>query len=385
VILFPVPIGLKPKKGRQLSLSSRINLLSFALAFGVMRQFRPAVPEPVQLKPSSRVLFFSTGGIGDSLLDSAAINALAAAYPGIEITVVVHHKRQVVMQHNPWVRKVIEFSKGPIAFHLLQHALRKSGRWDAIFYLTAHDPESRCLGYLVAPGRTFGLAWRSEFYGLASREIDQPGLRRAHLAEQARAVVEAAGVQKGEPRMDYRVSEKEVRELENWANTNRAAPLPRIIFQLGGGGQPFRDWPVPHFVKLLDLIEEGNLGPVGILGGPDHRAKAARFAQLAGGLPFTDFVGKLPLPLSAALLSHAECLVSTDTGIMHLGFALRTPTVALLHCSPGRSRVGPLVDLERHQVLELAKPSNYGRPEDASMAEIAPEDVFEKVREVLHR
>ncbi len=162
---------------------------------------------------------------------------------------------------------------------------------------------------------------------------------------------------------------------------------PGVIFQLGGGGGPYRDWPVEHFLRLAELAHAAGIGPVFLLGGPDHREKAGKFFAAAAGrnLPFFDVVGRLPLPQSAALLERSRCLVSTDTGIMHLAFALGTPTVALLHCSPGDARVGPLADRDRHVVIQIAKPAGYRVPSDASMANLRPEDVFPGLKELFFR
>jgi ADP-heptose:LPS heptosyltransferase len=160
---------------------------------------------------------------------------------------------------------------------------------------------------------------------------------------------------------------------------------PGVVFQLGGGGGAYRDWPVGHFVALARMAHSAGIGPLFILGGPDHRSRAGEFSEAAGSLPFFDVVGKLSLPLSAALIKRARCLVSTDTGIMHLAFAVGTPTVALLHCSPGANRVGPAADREKHVVIALPRPEGYRSPRDASMSAIAPEEAFEGLKELFFR
>ncbi len=93
-------------------------------------------------------------------------------------------------------------------------------------------------------------------------------------------------------------------------------------------------------------------------------------------------VAKLSLAESAALLSSARTLVSTDTGIMHLGFAVGTRVVAIIHCNNPATRVGPYGYGLRHRVVQLPRPANYRSPADATMADISAETVFKKVREV---
>jgi len=333
------------------------------------------------------VLVFSSAGLGDSLLDSVAIRALAESFPGIEIHAVVHHRRPDISIHNPFLHKLHFLRKGPPAFVRLWRELQDDGPWDAILYLSCHDPEARCLGFLLNKHATAGLAWRTEFPFLCAYNIEEPGLQRAHLSTQALRVAEQFSATTSYQRMVYEVAANDRSALS--ARLVQAGfpveKLPQaIIFQLGGGGAAYRDWPVEHFLDLGNRLAADGIAPLVILGGPDHRKKADAFAGRAA-FPFYDMVGRLPLPLSAALIEGARCLVSTDTGIMHLGFALGTPTVALLHCSPGRARVGPLADTHLHEMLELPKPEGYHQPSDASMKNLRPEAVFPLVKKALAR
>ena len=346
---------------------------------------RPPQQKEIRLSGKSRVLAFSSAGLGDALLDSVAFRALAETYPGIHLAAVVHHRRPQIAQHNPFLSKLFFLKKGPPAFLWLWWQLRRGGPWDAILYLSCHDPEARCMGYLLNRDATVSLEWRTELNHLCAFNIAEAGLRRAHLAEQALRVAQEAGAKTDCPRMVYEVKAEDRQALDAKLMELGFPTRPEVVFQLGGGGAAYRDWPVEHFVALGKALQENGFGPLFILGGPDHKEKAARFGEAAEGLVFHNVVGKLALPLSAALLERARCLVSTDTGIMHLGFALRTPTVALLHCSPGNARVGPLADCNLHRVIELPRPAGYRSPKDALMSAIRPEQVLEHVVDILKR
>ena len=364
-----------------------MNFLGYQAVFGLLTKVRPPRSKPARLGPGSRVLVFSTAGLGDSLLDSAGIRALASEHPGIHIQAVVHHRRTDIARHNPLLEKLHFLRKGPHAFLALWWRLRKQGPWDAVLYFSCHDPEARCLGYLLAPDATIGLAWRTEMPWLCANNIAGPGLRRAHLAAQAMRVAAEAGATASGARMVYEVAAEDRTALDKALAGWNFPSKPGVTFQLGGGGGPYRDWPAGHFFKLAELAHAAGIGPIFLLGGPDHRKKAGEFSAAArsGSIPFYDVVGRLPLPQSAALLERSRCLVSTDTGIMHLAFALGTPTVALLHCSPGDARVGPLADRDRHAVIQLLRPAGYRVPSDASMNDLRPEDVFPRLKELFFR
>lgn len=375
----------KSRKRRRLSLSSRLNLALYHATIGVLARLRPPRGSAPRLGPGSRVLVFSSAGIGDSLLDSVVFRALSGTFPGIHIEAVAHHRRPDVSRHNPLIKKLHLLRKGPVAFLKLHRVLRANGPWDAVLFLSCHDPEARSFGYLLARDATVGLGWKSEMSFLCATNIDSPEARDAHLSRQALLVAEAVGATTDYPRMVYEVSPADRSALDQGLRELGMPGVPRVVLQLGGGGAAYRDWPVEHFVELARRLDAAGIGPIFILGGPDHRAKAEAFAGRMGGAPFFDAVGRLALPLSAALIERAGCLVSTDTGIMHLGFALGTPTVALLHCQLGRARVGPLADLERHEVIELARPPGYRTPSDARMEGLSPEAVCAAVLRILAR
>lgn len=373
------------KKKKRLSLSSRINLWFYHATVGIVARIRPPRPRRPELTPASRVLVFSSAGLGDSLLDSPAFRALDETFPGIHIEAVAHHRRPDISRHNPLIKKLHLLRKGPPAFFRLLRDLRASGPWDAILYLSCLDPEARSLGYLLSPDVTIGLAWRTEMPHLCAWNINEPGLRSGHISHQALRAAAVCGAHTGYPRMIYQVSSTDREALDKRLEELGHPLTPRVIFQLGGGGAAFRDWPVEHFAALARELHARNIGPIFLLGGPDHQNKSETLVSLVPEIPLVNVTGKLELPLSAALIERAPCLVSTDTGIMHLGFALGTPTVALLHCQLGRSVVGPLADLDKHEILELPRPAVYNSPADAPMSALLPDQVLPAIIKALAR
>jgi len=378
-------MGVQTKKRKRLSLSSRLNLWIYRVTVGLLARVLPPRWSGPRLNGRSRVLVFSSAGLGDSLLDSVAFRALDETFAGIHIEAVVHHRRPDISRHNPLIKKLHLLRKGPPAFIRLLAELRAAGPWDAILYLSCHDPEARSFGYLLNRHGTVGLGWKTEMDGLCALNIDSPEARDAHLARQALLVAEAVGATTKYPRMVYEVSDADRSALRERLTGWGMPQIPSVVFQLGGGGAAYRDWPVGHFVELARKLHAAGVGPIFVLGGPDHRGKAEMFARQVGEVPFFDVIGRLPLPLSAALIEASACLVSTDTGIMHLGFALGTPTVALLHCQLGAARVGPLADLAEHELIEVVRPDGYRKPGDALMETILPGIVFDAVLRILAR
>lgn len=74
-------------------------------------------------------------------------------------------------------------------------------------------------------------------------------------------------------------------------------------------------------------------------------------------------------------------LITTDTGIMHLGFALRVPTLAVLH-PYNAHRVGPYGYGRLHRVVLLPRSLWQGEePPQVGLERLSPEEVFLRFRE----
>jgi heptosyltransferase-1 len=111
--------------------------------------------------------------------------------------------------------------------------------------------------------------------------------------------------------------------------------------------RPQKHWFDKRWAELAQRLS-GRLTPV-MLGGPADRERAAHIAALAGpGL--VNLVGQTTLTECAALIDAARLVVGVDTGLTHLGIAMRTPTVALFGSTM------PYLDTTRPDGLVLYEP-----------------------------
>jgi ADP-heptose:LPS heptosyltransferase len=368
------------------SLISRLSASLYTTTFRVLARRRPPRKKPIRLGNQSRVLAFTCAGIGDTLTDSVVFKALRETFPGAHLAAVVHRRRRLLLDHNPCVNQVFLFHKGPLAFARLHRELRAAGPWDAILHLRGNDPEPRCLSYLLDPDVTVSVPNMTRLGWLCGHHVEQPDWDVTHGVEQTLRIARYVGADTHDPHLVYAVREEETARLdEKLRGWDFADGKPRLVLQLGGGRRAsWRDWPVARYAELLRLIAANIDGEVFVLGGADQAERRDELARLfAGGAkPYHDLVGKLSLAESAALLAGARALVSTDTGIMHLGFAVGTRVVALIHCNNPSTRVGPYGYGDRHRVVQLPRPAGYRTPADASMAGISAETVFAALHEI---
>jgi ADP-heptose:LPS heptosyltransferase len=367
------------------SLISRLSASAYAALFRALARRRPPQQRPLNLGAKPRILLFTCAGIGDTLTDSVVFKALRETFPGAFLGGVVHRRRRLLLEHNPHANQIFLFRKGPFAFRRLLGELRQAGPWDAIVHLRGNDPEPRCLSYLVDPDVTVSIPNMTRLSWLCGHNLPQPDWDTTHGVEQTLRLARYLGADTQEPHLVYAVRPEESATLEEKLRKRGIGPRPRLVFQIGGGRRAsWRDWPVARLAALVKLAAEAFDAEIFVLGGGDQKDRRRELAGHFTGdrKPYRDVVGAFSLAESAALLAGATALVSTDTGIMHLGFAVGTRVVALIHCNNPSGRVGPYGYGDRHRVVQLPRPANYRTPADADMADIAPETVFAKLREV---
>ena len=361
------------------SLPSRLSAAAYETIFRVLARRRPPQARTIALSARARILCFTCAGIGDTLTDSVVFRALRETFPNAHLAGVVHRRRRLLLEHNPFVNQVFQFEKGPLAFRKLAKELREAGPWDAILQLRGNDPEPRCLSYLLDPDVTVSTPNMTRLSWLCGHQVEQPDWDTTHGVEQTLRLARYIGADTIRPHLVYAVTEVERAHMEETLRRMLVGKHPRLVLQIGGGQRAaWRDWPIERYAELIRMCRLGLTAEIFILGGEDQVERRDQLDRLFAGdaKPYFDLVGKLSLADSAALLASAHVLVSTDTGIMHLGFAVGTRVVALIHCHNPASRVGPYAYGNRHRVLQLSRPKNYRTPPDAIMADISADDVL---------
>jgi ADP-heptose:LPS heptosyltransferase len=116
----------------------------------------------------------------------------------------------------------------------------------------------------------------------------------------------------------------ELRTEDNYLNV----PGGKYSIVFPGSGRADKKWPPQKFAKVAEHLHNKFKQHIILAGGPGDVADVAACAALLN-VPYTDMANKTSLPQFANLLSKAECLVSVDTGAVHLAAAVRCPVFAL--------------------------------------------------------
>jgi heptosyltransferase-2 len=111
-----------------------------------------------------------------------------------------------------------------------------------------------------------------------------------------------------------------------WANGER------IVLLNPGGLWETRHWPLDHYVDLAQLWMDNEPVRFVFVGTERIRTRAAIVAGRIGGRAI-DLTGQTSLGQALAVLQCCTCVISEDSGLLHLAWAAGVPVVALFGSS----------------------------------------------------
>lgn len=290
-----------------------------------------------------RILIVRLSALGDIVMASGLIPALKARYPHAEISWVCEPVCAPLLKHNPRLKQIIIWPRGE--WQALLKARRYLDLWRAIRAFRAQlraehfdlvlDAQGLLKSGLVAwftgAPRRVSIIAREGSHRLVHEVVVPPPGADPVMGSEYRYLAHALGAPPGSFVHDLAVGEaqrmhaREVLRERVHAAWGSAPTRPLVVLA------PFttraqKHWVETHWIELGRQMLARGLQPV-VLGGPADREAAERIC--AGQPQLINLAGALKLDESVALIADAQLLVGVDTGLTHMGSALRVPTVAL--------------------------------------------------------
>ena len=330
------------------------------------------------VSPTPRsILVINVCRIGDTLLATPAVRALARAWPDAKITLLGHPKRVEVLEHLPWIADAKGISKNSARLR----GRLVSPRHDlALVY--GFDPP--LVKYALRVARRV-VAFRQRDEALNRRlfcAVEAPAFQAAHAVRQTLVLTDALGV----PHAGYRLACRVTDEETAWAKArlraiNPGARGPWIGLQVASfPTKAYRDWPAAQFVELAQRLRaRWRESHFLIFGGSGDRNRTQWIAQQLGAW-CTVLAGELSLRQTAALMSRIHLYVGVDTGPTHMMSCFDIPLVGLYHCHSPSRFVGAL---EHPCFYPVDHPRPWPCAVETPMAEISVESVYAEVERAL--
>ncbi len=329
----------------------------------------------------NKILFFKPGAIGDFIQSLPALRALKKKFPSSPVAVVVSAGLEPLIQGTDIANSIHIYDKEAfkknfkdfVAFGL---RLRKE-RYDLFV-----DMQSSTRSFIL---RRLSGAKRVLVY--RKQKKVKPGERRLHAAENFMEAIRPLGITDGVDRIRLPLkpeTEKAADRFLTEHGISKDKPLIALNCSVGSA-RPARNWFPDRFAVLADRLISDLGAAVVFVGGREDKELVA---GVMSGMKrkAVSAAGELPIAHTAALLARCKCLVSSDTGPLHLATAVQTPVVGLYGSTDPR-RTGPIGPGHTVLLKELpcvpCEDKHCRFKTRKCMADITVEEVFESVRKVI--
>ncbi len=345
-----------------------------------------------------KVLLIPHPGIGNLILLTPALQAIRHQFPDSQISVVVDASGCAEV-----FRDAAGLVHETLVFDFAKESLGGLWRFWAQHRVRDFDLAFSCWGFLhalfawLSGARTrvgfqykLGFHRRSSFLLTSAVAFDH----RKHEVEQYLDLLKPLGIEVAKPEIFFPLSDEDIQKAEELlrAEVRNAETHPLIGLHIGSNENlAAKRWPPGSFAALLERIRADYPAVVFVLvGGKNEIAYTQRFVTRCG-VPVINFVDRLTLKETAALIRRCELFISNDSGPMHLAAAVKTPVIGIFGPTVYWKNA-PWGDPRRCIVVRKDMPcspcyvpysARLSCPDPRCLRELTVDDVYEKVRPIL--
>lgn len=337
----------------------------------------------------NRILIVNVNWVGDVLFSTPAIRAVRKRYPQAYIACMVVPRCREVLELNPHLDELLIYDeqkeyKGLSGKLRLISAL-KARRFDTVFLF--HRSLTRTLMVALS-----GIKERVGIYNpkrgfLLTKKVE-PQKSDVHKVEQFLNIVKAKDVPPAGKNMELFISKEDEAFARDYLKSQGVKEDRPIIVLNPGGNWDLKRWPAANFAELGDKLAE-LFGAQILITGAEKDVELGD--SISGMMKHNPVVtcGKTTLRQLAAVLKHADLVISNDSGPMHIAVSQGVKTIALF--GPTDPKVtGPYGD-GRYVVIQKPprKPEceitcyNLRCEDNVCMKEITVEDVIKEATKLL--
>ncbi len=294
--------------------------------------------------------------LGNIILLNSAISAIKNNFPACKIDLLLPAKFASVMENDERINGIIrvfpkKYISRPWSLWRLIRDIRKRSYDLTIDCSDFNSPSSTGIAYSLLSGARAKAGWMigaRKFFDIEIERYSGP----AHASEMYLKLISG-------------IFRKELSGSPYFDHGSYGKPGNSTVIGINCGGRGKKRWPLENAIKLGSLLSEKGISIEYILG-PDEEELREKFEndiKLKNQL--------LPL-MSIKELKATICkywvFISSDTGPMHLAWALKIPVVAIFLMSE----------------IEKFRPLSPGSAAIDGAGEVSPQEVFDKTMEILN-
>jgi len=279
-----------------------------------------------------KILVVAPSWIGDTILAQPLLSLLKRNNPAARIEVLAADWSAPLLERMAGVDAVIgnPFKHGEFKFGARRALGRRLASADySHAYVLPNSWKSALIPFFAGIPRRIGYQGENRYLLLNERHrLDVA--RHPQLVQRYAALAGPLPAVLPQPRLSSTPEQQQI--------ARRALNLPLdaapVIFCPGAEYGPAKRWPAQHFAALARLVATPQ-NPVWLIGSDKDTVVGDEIAAAAGGAAL-NLCGRSTLEQAIDLIAGARCVVSNDSGLMHVAAALARPLVALYgSSSPG--------------------------------------------------
>ena len=268
-----------------------------------------------------KILIVSTTGMGDCLWGTPGIRALKKTFPELDINLIVRGIWRPLFEGNPYVGEIFEYHNEWYRQPILGFKLFNK-KYDLIFIFHANKSLKRLLPWFRS---TPIWCHQDHLWVPESNRMKMEG--DIHGIERRLVMVKKFGVTPDGSHMeiffDSLTSKKADQILQAQGFNSK-----EFVYLNLGAAEESRRWMIDRFMELGKRILQATSWSIILGGGPQEKKRALETLNSLNN-PRVMEVCNQPLRVNANIISKAKLMVTSDTGPMHVGFATKTPVIAL--------------------------------------------------------
>ena len=333
-----------------------------------------------------KILVINVNWLGDVVFSTPLLKALRSANPKAHIACLVISRCEEVLKNNPRINEIIVYDEYGKHHSLIANLkfiryLRKK-KFDEAYVL--HPSLRRAMiGFLAGiPCRT-GYNTKNRSF-LLTRSVPAPD-NLMHKIDYFLNILKSCGIKAVDRNCEFFINDTDVSEAQQILKNNGIALGEKYIVINPGGNWMMKRWSADSFAKLGDMIVQKNKMKVVIAGAKKDKSLAADIKEKMETRPMI-ITGSTSLHQLAAVMKGASCVVSADSGPMHIAVAVGANTVAIFgptsSALTGPVGAGRKVILQKDAGCQIPCYKN-GCAQNRCMQEITPQEVYEQVIKML--
>ncbi|NBC82751.1 MAG: glycosyl transferase [Bacteroidetes bacterium] len=252
--------------------------------------------------------------IGDIVLTTPVIRCLKQQVEGSRIIYLTKSAFEPIVKNNPFIDRYILFKE---SISDVRSDLANE-RIDFIIDLHHNLRTGILKRKLKLPALAFNKLNREKWL-LTNFKIDN--MPPKHIVDRYLETTYFFDVENDQKGLDYFITEEDRIDL-NKEGLNNQTPYLAIVI---GANHYTKQIPSDLLGTIIDEVNQ----PVVLLGGPDDTEKAKEIAALTSNQTTINTCGRMSINQSAYILQQAHCILTPDTGMMHIAAAFKKNIISV--------------------------------------------------------